>query len=195
MLIPFQEHGSTVDLDRCAQEQVQIIGHIQPHGLLFSLSEPDLIVRQVSDNLSTLLGLSPESVLDRSFEIVLGSQVFKAFQAQLLGGSGLNSTLLRVPVRDSVVEVQCVAHRQDGGLIVELEPIEGAHSHPTPAYANERCIRYSRAIEGNRMRSSKVEWLRASDGISIRQGLERRGYLRGGRPFNDFVFRDALSRR
>ena len=129
MLIPFQEHGSTVDLDRCAQEQVQIIGHIQPHGLLFSLSEPDLIVRQVSDNLSTLLGLSPESVLDRSFEIVLGSQVFKAFQAQLLGGSGLNSTLLRVPVRDSVVEVQCVAHRQDGGLIVELEPIEGAHSH------------------------------------------------------------------
>jgi light-regulated signal transduction histidine kinase (bacteriophytochrome) len=35
---------------RCAQEQVQLIGRIQPHAVLFALSEPDLLVQQVSGN-------------------------------------------------------------------------------------------------------------------------------------------------
>ena len=58
------------DLTGCALEPIQIIGHIQPHGLLFALSEPDLLVKQVSTNITTLLGVSPESVLDRAFEAV-----------------------------------------------------------------------------------------------------------------------------
>ena len=37
-------------LAKCALEPIQIIGRIQPHGLLFALSEPDLIVRHVSTN-------------------------------------------------------------------------------------------------------------------------------------------------
>jgi len=128
MLIPVHEHGSTVNLDRCAQEQVQIIGQIQPHGLLFALSEPDLIVRQVSANVFTLLGLPSESVLDRPIGTVLGAQLFETFQTQLLDGAGLSSIPLSLPVRDSCIEMQCIAHRQDGVLIIELEPLEGAHS-------------------------------------------------------------------
>jgi light-regulated signal transduction histidine kinase (bacteriophytochrome) len=62
-------------LDRCAQEPVHIIGQIQPHGMLFAISEPDLIVRQVSANVSALLGMAPETILDRSFEAVLGAQL------------------------------------------------------------------------------------------------------------------------
>jgi light-regulated signal transduction histidine kinase (bacteriophytochrome) len=46
-------------LDQCAQEQVQLIGHIQPHGLLFALSEPDLTVRQVSSNVDSVLVSPP----------------------------------------------------------------------------------------------------------------------------------------
>ena len=88
MIFPVLEHGPIPDSDRCAQEQVQIIGQIQPHGLLFALSEPDLIVRQVSANISTI----------------------------------------RVPAKGGAVEVQCIAHRQDGVLIVEFELIEGVLS-------------------------------------------------------------------
>lgn len=72
--------------DRCAEEQVQIIGRIQSHGLLFALSEPDLIVRQVSANVSTELGIPPELILGRSFRHVLGDQRFEIFQSQLLDG-------------------------------------------------------------------------------------------------------------
>jgi light-regulated signal transduction histidine kinase (bacteriophytochrome)/CheY-like chemotaxis protein/HPt (histidine-containing phosphotransfer) domain-containing protein len=124
----FDEPISVPGLDRCAQEQVQIIGQIQPHGLLFALSEPDLVVRQVSANISAFLGMSPESVLDRPFESVLGAQLFEAFHAQLTSDAGSSVASFHIPQRGSAVEAQCIAHRQDGVLIVELEPIEGAHS-------------------------------------------------------------------
>jgi two-component system, chemotaxis family, sensor kinase Cph1 len=123
-----EEHGSITDLDRCAKEQVQIIGTIQPHGQLFALSEPDLLVRQVSTNIATCLGRSPESVLDRSFEAVLGAQQFAAFRTQLLSGQERFAATVRLPVSDGVLEMECIAHRQDGVLIVELEPFQGAHS-------------------------------------------------------------------
>ena len=124
----FDEPISVPGLDRCAQEQVQIIGQIQPHGLLFALSEPDLVVRQVSANISAFLGMSPESVLDRPFESVLGAQLIEAFHAQLTSDAGSSVASFHIPQRGSAVEAQCIAHRQDGVLIVELEPIEGAHS-------------------------------------------------------------------
>ena len=124
----FKEQISIADLDRCAQEQIQIIGQIQPHGLLFALSEPELIVQQVSANISAFLGISPESVLDRPFEIVLGAQLFEVFNPQIRSDAGLAAPSFHIPQRGSAVEVRCIAHRQDGVLIVELEPTEGAHS-------------------------------------------------------------------
>ena len=127
-MIANKERGSIPDLDRCAKEQVHIIGHIQPHGLLFALSEPDLLVRQVSANIATLLGMSPEFVLGRSFEAALGAQPCELFRTQLLGGHERFATTIRLLVRDSVLEMECVGHRHDGVLIVELEPSQGSHS-------------------------------------------------------------------
>jgi light-regulated signal transduction histidine kinase (bacteriophytochrome) len=49
---------SVVDHARCSQEPVQLIGCIPPHGVLFALSESDLLVRQVSTNVTELLGVS-----------------------------------------------------------------------------------------------------------------------------------------
>ena len=70
---PVESGQPLANHDRCAEEQVQIIGRIQSHGLLFALSEPDLIVRQVSANVSTELGIPPELILGRSFRHVLGA--------------------------------------------------------------------------------------------------------------------------
>ncbi len=114
--------------DRCAQEQVQIIGRIQSHGLLFALSEPDLIVRQVSANVSIELGIAPEDVLGYSFGIVLGARQFETFQSQLLDGSLIAATPVRLRARNGILETHCIAHRQHEALIVELEFLAGAHS-------------------------------------------------------------------
>ena len=169
----FDEPISVPGLDRCAQEQVQIIGQIQPHGLLFALSEPDLVVRQVSANISAFLGMSPESVLDRPFESVLGAQLFEAFHAQLTSDAGSSVASFHIPQRGSAVEAQCIAHRQDGVLIVELEPIEGAHSlAPLDFDAHiqlplSRMRAASDALELARVAASEVRRLSGFDRVMV----------------------------
>ena len=112
--------------DRCAQEQVQIIGHIQSHGLLFALSEPDLIVRQVSANVSTEIGVPPEDILGHSFRNVLGTKQFEVFRSQVLDGQLIPATSVRL--QNSTLDMHCIAHRQQEVLIVELEFLNGACS-------------------------------------------------------------------
>jgi diguanylate cyclase (GGDEF)-like protein len=116
------------DLTGCALEPIQIIGHIQPHGLLFALSEPDLIIRQVSANVSTVMGVPPEDLLGCSIESVLGAQQFETFRSQVSNNEPLSAKLLRIPASDRAIEMYCIAHRHDGVLIVELDLAHGAHS-------------------------------------------------------------------
>ena len=116
------------DPDQCAREPVHTIGQIQPHGVLFAISEPDLIVRQVSTNVLELLGMSPAVVLGHSFEAVLGAERFETFRSHLCGGDALSANPLRMRPGNSALEMDCVVHRQDGVLIAELELLDGAYS-------------------------------------------------------------------
>jgi light-regulated signal transduction histidine kinase (bacteriophytochrome)/DNA-binding response OmpR family regulator len=118
---------SLLNHERCAQEQVQMIGHIQSHGLLFVLSEPDLLVEQVSANTSVLLGVPPESVLGDSLEAVLGLEQFESLKAAVQSDIRLTAILIR-PKSNPTLEMTCIAHRESGSLIVEFESLGGAHS-------------------------------------------------------------------
>jgi diguanylate cyclase (GGDEF)-like protein len=122
------DNDKQVDLELCAKEPVQTIGHIQPHGLLFALSEPDLVVRQVSANVSDLLGMSPEMVLDRSIDAVLGSPQFERLRSRAASDEPLSASPIPVVIGSSQLKMNCVLHRQDEVLFVELELIEGAQS-------------------------------------------------------------------
>jgi len=114
--------------ERCAQEPVQIIGSIQSHGLLFALSEPDLKVRQVSANVSVLLGISPQGILGCSFADVLGAPQFAPFQSQAGNNQPFTARPVSLPANNTTLETILIAHRQEGSLIVELEISAGAHS-------------------------------------------------------------------
>lgn len=92
------------------------LGRIQSHGLLFALSEPDLIVRQVSVNVSAYLGISPQLILGGSFEAILRSQQFESFQYQALSGEPMGSALLSLAVGSNTIAMHCVSHRHDGVL-------------------------------------------------------------------------------
>jgi diguanylate cyclase (GGDEF)-like protein len=118
----------SVDLDQCAAEPIHIIGHIQRHGLLFALSEPDLVVRQVSTNVHALIGLTPEAVLNRPFESVIGRLQFETFRALVQNNDLLAPDPIGMFVGNKAHRMNCVVHRQDGVLIVELELRRGAHS-------------------------------------------------------------------
>jgi diguanylate cyclase (GGDEF)-like protein len=124
----FEERDPLPGFAKCALEPIQIIGHIQPHGLLFALSEPDLIVRHVSANVSILLGMSPDILLGCSFETVLGVPLFETFRSQISSDEPFFAKPLYVPVSGRGIEMDAIAHRHDGVLIVELELVRGTHS-------------------------------------------------------------------
>lgn len=126
-MIRVEEGDPIPDLDQCAQELINIIGHIQPHGVLFALSEPDFIVQQVSSNVSAVLGMSPEVVLGNSLQTVLGEQQLESLRTRLPSDDPLTENPLRVTV-GGAVEMNCVTHRYDGVLIVELELVRGTYS-------------------------------------------------------------------
>jgi len=107
--------------DRCAQEPIHILGLIQPHGLLFALSEPELIIQQVSNNVGVLLGVGAEQILGRSFSSVLRSPSFQRFRSYLRKEESLASNPLRVQIGADRLEMLCVVHRRDGVLILECE--------------------------------------------------------------------------
>ena len=117
-----------IGLDQCAAEPIHIIGHIQRHGLLFALSEPDLVVRQVSTNVHALIGLTPEAVLNRPFENVIGRLQFATFRALVQNNDLLAPDPIGMFVGNKAHRMNCVVHRHDGVLIVELELRRGAHS-------------------------------------------------------------------
>ena len=127
-MVSLESSNSTSDFDRCAREAIHSIGQIQPHGVLFGVSEPDLVVRQVSTNAGALFGLPPENILGSPLITLLGISDFGTLKAKALSADVLADNPCRLRVGVDSLEFQCVAHRNDGTLIIELESLQGAHS-------------------------------------------------------------------
>jgi diguanylate cyclase (GGDEF)-like protein len=165
--------GTALEFDSCAREPVHIIGHIQPHGLLFSLSEPDLIIRQLSRNVSAFLGVSPDVLLGRSIESVLGPLQFETFRSQILGDEPLPTKLVRVPVSGDALQMHCIAHRHNGVLIVEFDLVDGSHSlEPLQLDAHiriplERMERATDILELYRLATEEIRRLSGFDRVMI----------------------------
>jgi diguanylate cyclase (GGDEF)-like protein len=113
-------------VDLCALEAVQLIGYIQPHGFLLAVSGPDLLIQHVSANVSKLLGVPAERTLGLSLESVLGKDQCADLLASLATEDSLPAGSLRMTVGANALLVDCMAHRQQGMLIVECELLEGA---------------------------------------------------------------------
>ncbi len=172
---PVAERNSPVDLESCAREPIHLIGRIQSHGVLFALSEPDLIVRQVSANASTLLGTPVDAILGKSIEAVLGPPQFETFRSRLRSDDLAPASSLRVSIGKPAVEMNCVAHRHDGVLIVECEFVKGAHwVAPAELSANiqillERMERATTILDYCRVAASEIQRLSGFDRVMIYQ--------------------------
>src|SRR3712207_5580842 len=105
-------------LQRCADEPIAVPGAIQPHGALLAVTEPDLTVVVASANAAAVLGTTPASLAD-----VLGPPDLDRLRAGLAGDLA-EVDPLRVTVGGA--EGDLVAHRADGLLVTEWEPLAGA---------------------------------------------------------------------
>lgn len=112
-----------VNLTNCDREQIHISGHIQSHGMLLVVREPQLEILQVSENVQDLLGIEPKSAIGQNLSLL-----FDEIQLEKLKSCLLNENLKSVnPIKLSVnklgkyLDFDCILHRGEEVLIVELE--------------------------------------------------------------------------
>ena len=79
-MTPLDPKAFEVLLVNCADEPIRFPGAIQPHGLLVTLTEPDLRIQQISTNVHTLFGLSAESLLGQPLSALTGEEAAVAVQ-------------------------------------------------------------------------------------------------------------------
>lgn len=126
------------DLSNCERELIHLSGSIQPHGVMFVLSEPDFEILQVSTNTAQHLGRHPEDLVGRPLE-TLGLEFAAAVrelakERDLTEPQALRLSIAGPEPRSATVLV----HRPPaGGVVVELENITpGGTRRATPSLAH-----------------------------------------------------------
>ncbi len=147
--IDFLSPGTPVDLTNCEREPIHVPGSIQPRGVLLVVSDPDLVVEQVSENLGRLTGMPWQEALGRPLAEVIGAG---AAGAVIRSASAFGDLRERNPVEVTLEvggreePVDALLHRAVIGagpdsahagapvvsLVVELEPARGPRPFSYP---------------------------------------------------------------
>jgi two-component system, chemotaxis family, sensor kinase Cph1 len=121
-----------------------IPGHIQPHGVIFALQEPDLKILQVSENTNQFFGIPAESLLGKDLSYLFSPEklelIINILQEEKIGYIHLLETNNKDQENSSVF--RGMLHRSNGVLILELEPHSSNQITPKIGYAHflERAV-------------------------------------------------------
>ncbi|HSF76702.1 MAG TPA: bacteriophytochrome (light-regulated signal transduction histidine kinase), partial [Microcoleus sp.] len=112
-----------VDLTNCDREPIHLSGHIQPHGVLLVVREPELEILQVSENTQDLLGVEPQSAIGRNLSLFFNRVQLKKLKLCLCNENlkTVNPIKLSVINKGKYLEFDCILHRVEEVLMVELE--------------------------------------------------------------------------
>ncbi|MFP3515763.1 ATP-binding protein [Pseudomonas sp. SIMBA_077] len=106
-------------LANCADEPIRFPGAIQPHGLLLTLSEPDLHIQQVSANVHTLFGLSPAALLNQPLSTLTGPEAAAIVKQAAHCAGQVDAPPMELGLQG--IQYEGLLHRDNGLLILELE--------------------------------------------------------------------------
>ncbi|MGY1631679.1 SpoIIE family protein phosphatase [Geodermatophilus sp. SYSU D01186] len=176
--------GTPVDLSNCEREPIHVPGSIQPRGVLLAVTEPDLVVVQVSENLADLVGVEPADALGRRLPDVLGVVAAEAVARSASAFGDLrerNPVEVTLDVDGGPVPVDALLHRAVAGtgvegtppaptLVVELEPAHG----PRP-FSFPNTYQAVRGTVGELNRASSLQELYDITARAVRQltGFDR----------------------
>jgi light-regulated signal transduction histidine kinase (bacteriophytochrome) len=131
------------DLTNCERELIHLAGSVQPHGFLLVLDVPELTVCKASVNVERITGVPFADVLNRDLSQFGGNLESRVRE--------LNTTFLEPQpfschVRDHArgVDIECegAAHRHPGGgLVVELERVDGLKDDPDTLQLDSSAMR------------------------------------------------------
>jgi light-regulated signal transduction histidine kinase (bacteriophytochrome)/anti-sigma regulatory factor (Ser/Thr protein kinase) len=119
---------NALDSDVCAQEPIEVIGHTQSYGFLLAVSEPGLIVGHASANVFDLLDVTVGDVVGQSLAAVIGKRQFRDLRARLAQEDLVSINPLQFGIGRPWEQFHCVAHRNNGDLILEFEPLTAART-------------------------------------------------------------------
>jgi light-regulated signal transduction histidine kinase (bacteriophytochrome) len=143
----FLAPGTPVDLSNCEREPIHVPGSIQPRGVLLAVSEPDLLVQQVSANLADLVGTPWQAALGRPLAEVVGVVAAEAVARSASAFGDLrerNPVEITLDVDGTPVPVDALLHRAviaragtgdappATSLVIELEPARGPRPFSFP---------------------------------------------------------------
>jgi chemotaxis family two-component system sensor kinase Cph1 len=114
------EEHNPIDLTNCDREPIHIPGSIQPHGVLLVMTEPELVVIQVSENVIDHIGMRVEDVLTRPLSALFDRSTVEAVRTALSGGPSERANAIRIVASGKPFDA--IVHRHEGAAILELEP-------------------------------------------------------------------------
>ncbi|MEY2687093.1 MAG: hypothetical protein RL375_1291 [Pseudomonadota bacterium] len=136
------------DLSNCERELIHLAGSIQPHGVMLVLRERDLLVQQVSSNTASMLGMTPERLVQRPL-----TQLGGDLEAQVLQMATMPDLVEPRPLQAQTVVAGQVRewdgslHRiaDQGLLVIELEPQHGTDRDDMLDLVSEALHRFGHA--------------------------------------------------
>ncbi len=75
--------AANVTLNNCDREQIQLVGAIQPHGVLLVLEEGSLRILQASENCGDFLNMPWENLVGNNIDVLLGDENGKTLRTEL----------------------------------------------------------------------------------------------------------------
>jgi chemotaxis family two-component system sensor kinase Cph1 len=116
------------DLQSFRQEEMFAPGHIQPHGMLLVLAEPDLTIIQTSCNTEFFLDIAPESLIHRPLSDLFPNTQIEKLRKIIANNEFELINLIKFCLKKdrAYQSFDGIVHRNpDGLLILELEPRSG----------------------------------------------------------------------
>ncbi|MFT3772173.1 MAG: GAF domain-containing protein [Minicystis sp.] len=123
---------AAVDLTTCDREPIHVPGAIQPHGVLFTLREPDLVIVQVSANAAAFTDVAPADLLGRPLATLVDARSSRIIGAVLAGDEPQEHNPLPVTIAGRTFDG--IVHRHRGATLLELEP-RPAEDDGAPAFS------------------------------------------------------------
>jgi two-component system, chemotaxis family, sensor kinase Cph1 len=117
-------NSETVDLLNFDEELLHLPGLIQPHGILFVLNEPDLKILQVSTNTVEILGIPPQELINKELKALIETDKVDSIKQYIAEDfeSG-KQTKISIKTQGLTRIFDCLLHRSDAFVILELEPL------------------------------------------------------------------------
>jgi two-component system, chemotaxis family, sensor kinase Cph1 len=114
------------DLTNCERELIHLAGSVQPHGLLLTLSGPELRLVQISANSHALLGVPAESLVGKPLRALGGNIADRVTGISVAADLDEPTPLLcHVQIREKAINFEGTVHRHGGRfLLVEIEPTD-----------------------------------------------------------------------